>query len=136
MRALEKFRTILCLPVAAIFTVGMAEAGLVNLAGSEWGFAGGTGKAARFVQFRSDGKVGGHSGCNRFMGTYTRKDDTLTIGPLATTRMACPPEVMEREQQFLAMLSSVRYAEGTHLKLILKDGEGSVLAELVRRDPD
>ena len=37
------------------------------------------------MQFRSDGKVGGHSGCNRFTGTYTQKDDTL-----ATTRMACP----------------------------------------------
>ena len=81
------------------------------------------------------GKVGGHTGCNRFTGTYTQKDDALTIGPFATTRMACRPEVMERERQFLAMLTNVRHVEGTHLKLSLKDGNGEVLAQLVRRDP-
>jgi heat shock protein HslJ len=43
---------------------------------------------------------------------------------------------MEREQQFLAMLDSVRFVKGTHLKLILKDGSGTILAELVRRGPD
>ena len=93
--------------------------------------AGETDKSARFVQFRSGGKVGGHSGCNRFTGTYA-----LRIGPFATTRMACQPEVMERERQFLAMLSNVRHVEGTHLKLSLKDGNDEVLAQLVRRDPD
>jgi heat shock protein HslJ len=60
----------------------------------------------------------------------------MTIGPLASTRMACQPEVMEREQQFLAMLSNVRHVEATHLQLTLKDGNGEVLANLVRRDPD
>ena len=77
-----------------------------------------------------------HTGCNHFTGTYTQKDDTLTMGPFATTRMACQPEVMERERQFLAMLTNVRHVEGTHLKLSLKDGNGEVLAQLVRRDPD
>jgi heat shock protein HslJ len=59
-----------------------------------------TEKSARFVQFRSDGKVGGHSGYNRFTGTYTQEDEALTMGQFATTRMACQPEVMERERQF------------------------------------
>ena len=77
------------------------------------------------MQFRSDGKVGGHSGCNRFTGTYTQKDDALKMGPLATTRMACRPEVMERERQFLTMLSKVRFAERTHLKLTVKDATSS-----------
>jgi heat shock protein HslJ len=43
---------------------------------------------------------------------------------------------MERERQFLAMLSNVRHVEGAQLKLTLKDGKGKVLAELVRRDTD
>jgi heat shock protein HslJ len=109
------------------------NAATFNLAGSEWGFAGETGKSARFVQFRSDGKVGGHSGCNRFTGP---KNDKLTMGAFASTRMACQPEVMEREQQFLAMLSNVHHVEATHLQLTLKGGNGQVLANLVRRDPD
>ena len=58
------------------------------------------------------------------------------MGPLATTRMACRPEVMEREQQFLTMLGQVRHAEASYLKLTLKDGNDKVLAELVRRDAD
>ena len=36
--------------------------------------------------------------------------------------MAGQPEVMEREQQFLAMLSTVRHVEATHLQRTLKDG--------------
>jgi heat shock protein HslJ len=50
--------------------------------------------------------------------------------------MACQRDVMERGQQFLAMLVNVRHAEASHLKLTLKDGNGKILAELLRRDPD
>ena len=136
MYTLPKLITVLCLFVAAVFLVTVVEANPANLAGTEWGFAGERGEAARFVQFRSNGKVSGYSGCNRFAGTYIQNDDALTIRPLATTRMACQPEAMKREQQFLGMLADVRLAEGSHLKLTLKDGDGNVLAKLVRRDSD
>ena len=129
-------RTILIILFAGLLMISSVAAGPFNLAGSEWGFAGETGRTARFVQFRSDGVVGGSSGCNRFTGTYTQKDDELAMGPLASTRMACLPEIMEREQQFLTMLGQVRYAEADALKLALKDGNGEVLTELVRRDGD
>ena len=129
-------RVVLILFLASQVIISSAAAGPLNLAGSEWGFAGETGRTARFVQFRADGIVAGSSGCNRFTGAYNQKGDELTMGPLASTRMACPPEVMEREQQFLTMLGNVRYAEAEDLKLTLKDGNGEVLAELVRRDGD
>ncbi len=136
MTVFEALRTILIILLAGHFMISSAVAGPFNLAGSEWGFAGETGRTAPFVQFRSDGVVGGSSGCNRFTGTYTQKDEELTLGPLASTRMSCPPEIMEREQQFLTMLADVRHAEADHLKLTLKDGNGEVLVELVRRDAD
>ena len=136
MGLFEVLRTILIILLMGHFMISGAVAGPFNLAGSEWGFAGETGRTAPFVQFRSDSVVGGSSGCNRFTGTYTQKDEELTLGPLASTRMACPPEIMGREQQFLTMLGNVRYAEADHLKLTLKDGNGEVLAELVRRDGD
>ena len=132
----EHLRTILIVLLAGQFMVSSGAAVPLNLAGSEWGFAGETGRTARFVQFRADGIVGGSSGCNRFTGDYNQRGDELTLGLLASTRRACLPEVMEREQQFLTMLGNVRYAEATHLKLILKDGKGKSLAELVRRDAD
>jgi putative lipoprotein len=137
MSPCEALRMVLIILLTGQFMVSSAPAGgSFNLAGSEWGFAEESVRTARFVQFRSDGIVGGSSGCNRFTGTYTQKGDELTLGPLATTRMACRPEVMELEQQFLAMLGNVRYAEASHLQLILKEGSGKVLAELVRRDAD
>jgi heat shock protein HslJ len=78
-----------------------------SLAGTEWGFPGEVGKTARFIQFRSDGKVGGSTGCNRFNGSYSQDGYALTIGTPATTRRACLPDVMKREQQFLVMLDQV-----------------------------
>jgi putative lipoprotein len=137
MSPYEALRIILIVLLTGQFMISSAAAGgSFNLAGSEWGVAGETGRTAPFVQVRSDGIVAGSSGCNRFTGTYTYKGDELTMGPLATTRMACRPEVMEREQEFLTMLAQVRHAEASHLKLTLKDGKGTVLAELVRRDAD
>ena len=38
----------------------------------------------------ADGSVAVATGCNRAMGPATLDGDTLTIGPLASTRMACP----------------------------------------------
>jgi heat shock protein HslJ len=122
--------------VAVLFAVNAAQASMINLAGTEWGFSEEIGRTARFIQFGSDGRVSGSTGCNRFSGTYCQDGDALTIGTLATTRRACLPEVMRREQQFLTLLGNVLYAEGTHLKLTLKGPDGNVLAELVRRDPD
>ena len=55
----------------------------------------------------ADGQVSGSSGCNRFTGTYTIDGDTLTFGPLASTKMACEGPVQSVEDQVLVALSSV-----------------------------
>jgi heat shock protein HslJ len=120
--------------VIALFSVRAAAAGPIDLAGTAWGFSKEIGNFARFLEFRSDGKVSGSTGCNRFTGTYSQDGVVVTLGILATTRRACLPEAMKREQQFLDLLSKIRSAEGSHLRLILKDAKGDVLAELVRRD--
>jgi len=118
-----------------VFAAGVAMSADISLAGSEWGFANETGKPARYIQFAED-QASGNLGCNRFTGGYFFKVGELNFRPLASTRMACAPEAMKREQEFAALLSKVRFAEATHLKLVLKDADGEVLAELVRRDPD
>lgn len=50
------------------------------------------------------GKVSGSTGCNRLMGTYAVSGAGITFGPLATTRMACPPN--SPEAGLLAALGS------------------------------
>lgn len=128
----EPLRLYLSCPVPTV----ASAANPANLAGTQWAFPGEVGKTARLIQFRSEGKVGGFTGCNRFTGSYSQDGFALTIGPLATTRRACLPDVMKREQQFLVMLEKVRRAEANHSKLTLKDTDGNVLAELKRRDAD
>ncbi|MBT2558898.1 META domain-containing protein [Hymenobacter sp. ISL-91] len=49
-------------------------------------------------------KLAGSTGCNRLMGTYATSGTGITFGPLATTRMACPPN--SPEAGLLAALGS------------------------------
>ena len=61
------------------------------------------------VRIGADGMVTGFSGCNRMNGTATvtgtGSDQHVQFGPIATTRAACAPEVMDVERAVLAVLS-------------------------------
>jgi heat shock protein HslJ len=61
------------------------------------------------VEFTSDGKIGGSSGCNRYVGTYKADGNSLLISsPLASTMMACSQEIMAQETAYLQALGEVR----------------------------
>ena len=109
----------------------LALAALLSLAGSEWGVAG----SEQYIQFR-EGRVAGHSGCNRFTGGFVQNGEALKLGPLASTKMACAPERMAQELAWFQMLDKVRGYEATHLVLKLKAADGKVIATLQRRDFD
>lgn len=67
--------------------------------------------------FGPDGSVAGSSGCNRLTGSYAIEGGhSLSFGPLATTRRACPPPLMALESLVLAQLEAV---EGVYVR----DGE-------------
>lgn len=104
---------------------------LPTLAGTEWGLAG----DERFVAFKTGGEVVGSGGCNSFFGSFEQSGDALTFGPMASTKKACPPEVMASERDWLDMLGQVRRVEATRLELVLF-GEGGELARLRRKDWD
>lgn len=54
------------------------------------------------------GQASGSSGCNTFSGQYELTGpDSIRIGPLATTRKACPEPAMTFETTYLAALSAV-----------------------------
>lgn len=54
-----------------------------------------------------EGRVSAFAGCNRLMGAYTQSGGTVKIGPLASTRMACPPALMEQERGLADSLQAV-----------------------------
>lgn len=58
--------------------------------------------------FTADGQISGFGGCNSFSGpVQAATDGTMTIGPLATTLMACA-EGMDQETAYLSALQSAR----------------------------
>ncbi len=77
------------------------------------------------VTFSADGRITGSSGCNTFMGRYEVDDQALSVGPLASTRLACAtPELQAQEQRFLQDLQQVTRLEvsGGQLTLVTRDG--------------
>lgn len=103
---------------------------LTELPGEE-GFEVDPGLRAHLIFDSENGQASGSSGCNRFVGGFELNDDTLTLGPLAGTRMACPGAAMELESRFHAALASVTgYAiDGEVLTL---KGPGGPVARFVR----
>ena len=112
---------------------------LTSLAGSEWQIRDFVGEAVAgkgWIAFKADGMVTGNSGCNRFNGGYTESPRKINVGPLAMTRMACPPTMVEIETNFSQALEAVQSIIATHLVLALFDADDMLLATLTRRDAD
>lgn len=59
------------------------------------------------VAFGHDGRVSGTTGVNQLTASYSLTPEYLTFGPLATTRRAGPPELMEQEHRVVASLAGM-----------------------------
>jgi heat shock protein HslJ len=70
--------------------------------------------------------VSGSTGCNRIAGAFALSEDELRFGALATTRMACAEEVMQRERRFLEALARVTSFELDCARLTLLQGDEAV----------
>ena len=70
-----------------------------------------------------NGQITGVGACNRLSGPYKSDEKrSLKIGPLASTRMACPD--LKREQAFIqALESATHYDMDGPMLLILSNGE-------------
>jgi heat shock protein HslJ len=83
------------------------------------------------MEFNDQGQVSGSAGCNRYTGTYQRSGDLLSFGPVAATRMACAPPILDQEMAFLGLLESgVRYEWTSDDRLILHPADGSTPSTL------
>ena len=69
-------------------------------------------KVQATLSFLEAGRVAGNGSCNRFTGSVAISGDTLKIGPLASTRMACLNDnVGAQEDKYLKALgAATRYA--------------------------
>lgn len=112
-----------------------------GLAGIEWRIVGIGGEAVgdsaqASMVFDPDGRVSGSTGCNNFTGKATIESPNLTLSPLVTTRRACTPEAMSREQKFLSAVEGVRsFAADDDGGVRLLGADGSPLLRLKKAAP-
>ena len=81
------------------------------------------------------GKVAGNAGCNEYTGSYTVDGDKLTIGPLASTKKACPPAETALETVFLTAMGKVATYTVTSGSLELKTAQGAVGLKFTATEP-
>lgn len=81
--------------------------------------------------FGEDGTVSGTASCNNYSGPYTVDGQSIQIGPLVSTMMACadPEGIMEQETAYLAALeqATTYQIEGDMLTLMDDAGQKLVI---------
>lgn len=134
-------RLVAAFTVTTAVAVEVVMAGADPLAGSGWRPTEIVGEGLPadndlFIRFEANDKIAGHGGCNSFFGKYQIDAVNLTIGPLGSTRKACPPVIMKREAAFLGALQKARLFLRDGVKLTLKDGQGVTVLRLAQNDGD
>ena len=72
-------------------------------------------------------RVSGTGGCNRLMGGFRLTDEELSFSKLASTQMACVPDVLAYERRYNEALTRVRRWSIDKRNLLLHDAAGRAL---------
>lgn len=80
------------------------------------------------LQFLEKGTVGGDTACNRYHGSLEITGSSISFGPMAGTRKACSPVLMDQEMKFYQAIAKVVTWEVAVTGLLhLKDADGNDL---------
>jgi heat shock protein HslJ len=101
-----------------------AKTASFNLTGTEWlledlGGAGVIDNIQATLTFPEAGKTAGKGSCNRFFGPAAISESAVKLGPLGSTRMACPEAVMNQEKKYLDALHAAERFEWKDPYLLL-----------------
>jgi heat shock protein HslJ len=124
--------------VLAACAAASGDEAMADLSGSRWRVEDIDGRgvvddAETTLDFEAGGRVAGSGGCNRYSGNAELGAGSLAVGPLAATRMACAPALMDQEQRFFdAMARVAGWSVGADGLLRLSDAAG---AEILRLAP-
>jgi len=86
------------------------------------------------LTFTEQGRLTGQAPCNRFFADYQQSENTLTIGTIGSTKMAC--EYLKVEQAFFTQLAKVDNYEIKQTILLLKQGEEVLLSFKATFEPN
>lgn len=77
----------------------------------------------------AESRLGGNAGCNRYNATYKIEGTTITVGPVMSTRMACPN--MEGESKFTQIITGASTLEASMNKITFSK-EGKAVLTFVK----
>jgi hypothetical protein len=80
----------------------------------------------------NDNRVVGSTGCNQISGKVRMRGNKITIGQLATTRMACPN--MAFEQEFLSAITNKSFQYSIDAGRLMLTGDNGMVMELRKAD--
>ncbi len=88
----------------------------LSLSGTDWlledlGGRGVIDNVQATLSFPESGRVAGNGSCNRIFGPAEISGDKIKLGPLASSRMACPEAVMNQEMKYMEALQSAERFE-------------------------
>jgi len=81
------------------------------------------------LEFDSEGQVNGSGGCNSFGGSYQVQGDSLSFGPIISTKMACVDETaMQQESQYFQILQgATKYSVAPEQLTIVGQGSDTLV---------
>lgn len=85
-------------------------------------------RAHTTLHFLEDGRVAGDTGCNRYMGSAEVSGTSISFSPMAGTRKACVPALMDQEMRFYQAIAKVVSWEVPDTGLLhLRDADGKTV---------
>lgn len=72
-------------------------------------------------------RLAASGGCNRLIGGFSLEGETIRFSQLASTQMACGPQLMELELRYSEALAKVRRWSIDKRSLMLQDAGGRIL---------
>lgn len=79
------------------------------------------------LDIQEDGKFAGQAPVNRYFGQIKVDGKSISIGPVGSTMMAGPPELMDAERDFFKVLNDVKSIGVDGGKLTIKGPDGKQL---------
>ena len=80
------------------------------------------------LHFLEQGGVAGDTGCNRYRGSAEISGASISFGPMAGTRKACAPSLMDQEMSFYQAIAKVVSWEVADTGLLhLRDTDGNTV---------
>ena len=128
------------LMIVACSHTGSSSRNADALIGTEWVLEdmGGRGVEDRVqstIIFKTNDRILGWGGCNRYFSGYRFDGQNFDIGPIGSTRRVCPAVVMDQENRFFKALDKANKInrEGSYLLIHCDDMEKPLRFMLLRR---